>query len=687
MTRDTATNEADSEHDKYFSLFDISQNDFMYERELHQHKQYFEYQELLSDNVDSTKGRLKTSLEYWKNIGTNENILNVIENGYVIPFISTPPRTFNKNNKTAIENANFVSEAIESLLLKGCIIEVPIVPRVINPLSVANNTVGKKRLILDLRIVNQYVKENKIKFEDWRVATDLFIKNGYMFKFDISSAYHHVEISSSQQTFLGFSWKNSYYCFRVLPFGLSSAPYLFTKLMRPLVKYWRTCCINIVVYLDDGWGCSSNLDLCRENACFIKSSIEKSGFMLNNDKSIWEPVQKLEWLGLVWNANDYCLNIPDRRIDSVLNTLHVVINKFPFVVAREIAKVTGKVISLSPVVGNVCRLMTRHLHQVILSRYTWDSQFKVVNNHPCIVELCFWKNNIERLNNKKFVGYDMPAVFVYSDASAIERAAYSVQICRSIFYYSWNDDDSTKSSTWRELKAIELAFMSYCKSIQGKTVKWFTDSQNCKKIIESGSMKLELQVMARNIFELCIKNNIRLEVQWIPRSENEQADYLSKMIDFDDWGVSIDFFEFMDDMWGKHTVDRFADIHNSKLCRYNSRFWSPNTEHVDAFSQNWSGEKNWLVPPIYLVNKVVKHIIVCRATGTLVIPKWQSAPFWTMLFEDKYVYKPYVLDVLEFSETKRIFVQGNYNKNSLFGSDKFTGTVLAVRLDARYLNN
>ena len=43
-----------------------------------------------------------------------------------------------------------------------------------------------------------------------------------------------------------------YYVFCVLPFGLATACYFFTKLMRPLVKYWRGQGLRIIVYLDDG---------------------------------------------------------------------------------------------------------------------------------------------------------------------------------------------------------------------------------------------------------------------------------------------------------------------------------------------------------------------------------------------------------------------------------------------------
>ena len=84
-----------------------------------------------------------------------------------------------------------------------------------------------------------------------------------MFKFDLKSGYHHVSINESYTQFLGFSWiidgKRRFFVFLVLPFGISSACHLFTKLLRPLVKHWRAKGFSIVVYVDDGWGTESSL--------------------------------------------------------------------------------------------------------------------------------------------------------------------------------------------------------------------------------------------------------------------------------------------------------------------------------------------------------------------------------------------------------------------------------------------
>ena len=62
----------------------------------------------------------------------------------------------------------------------------------------------------------------------------------YRFKFDIKQGYHHIDIYKSHQKFLGFSWeiggKAFYFVFTVVSFGLTSARFTFTKVMRCLLK-------------------------------------------------------------------------------------------------------------------------------------------------------------------------------------------------------------------------------------------------------------------------------------------------------------------------------------------------------------------------------------------------------------------------------------------------------------------
>jgi hypothetical protein len=76
-------------------------------------------------------------------------------------------------------------------------------------------------------------------------------------------------------------------------------------------------------------------------------------------RSRFVPTQKSEWLGILWDSQLFSLSIKDRRISDLLCSITHIIDLFPVFTARELAQVTDKVISLSHVVGNLTRLMTR----------------------------------------------------------------------------------------------------------------------------------------------------------------------------------------------------------------------------------------------------------------------------------------------------------------------------------------
>ena len=274
---------------------------------------------------DSTcvKGKLRENVNFYKAIGASSFIISVIQDGYKLPFIYTPPSVQLHNNRSAIVHSSFVGEAVTELLNSGRIRELNAPPFVINPLSVSVQPCGKKRLILDLRYVNKCLKKFRFKCEDWKIALSYFEKGAHMFSFDLKSGYHHIEIAEEHQTYLGFSWNlqgsqsSRYFVFAVLPFGLSTAPYIFTKCVRPLQMYWRFQGVKIAVFLDDGFVIDNTYESCKVVSSKVKRDLGSAGFVLNDEKSVWEPRQVIVWLGLRWNSVEGCIHITDSRLRKI----------------------------------------------------------------------------------------------------------------------------------------------------------------------------------------------------------------------------------------------------------------------------------------------------------------------------------------------------------------------------------
>ena len=153
----------------------------------------------------------------------------------------------------------------------------------------------------------------------------------------------------------------------------------------------------------------------------------------------------------------------------------------------------------------------------------------------------------------------------YSDSSSSVYGGYVVEFGPSISHGHWSVEESTMSSTWRELRAVIAVMQAFAKKLKGHTVKWFTDNQNVVRIVQVGSRKPHLQDGAMCIFQTCMQFGIRLEMEWIPRSKNEVADYISRIVDLDDWQINSNIFSMIDSLWGPHTVDRFASVANTQL--------------------------------------------------------------------------------------------------------------------------
>ena len=187
--------------------------------------------------------------------------------------------------------------------------------------------------------------------------------------------------------------------------------------------------------------------------------------------------------------------------------------------------------------------------------------------------------------------------------------------------------------------------------------------------------------MALKVFSLSVQNNIRLEPKWIPHDLNERADYLSHIVDHDDWLLNPVVFADIDCLWGPHTVNHFASYFNNQTPRFNSRCWTPGSEAVDAFKVNWVGENNRLCPPIGLIPRVIRHAQACKASGTLVVPVWPAAPYWPLLCPfGTWKFACFVREVRELPWVATLFLPGRSGA-CLFNGKTPNAMVLAVRCD------
>ena len=109
------------------------------------------------------------------------------------------------------------------------------------------------------------------------------------------------------------------------------------------------------------------------------------------------------------------------------------------------------------------------------------------------------------------------------------------------------------------------------------------------------------------------------------KGQTFSADLLTKMTA---GSINPAVFRVIDAKWGPHTIDRFALHYNVQVPRFYSKFASPCCSGVDALSQDWRDENNWVCSPVSAILPSVRALSLCSGYGTLIVPQWPSAYFW-----------------------------------------------------------
>ena len=633
------------------------------------------------DDSTNVKGRLHLpeSIAFFKEIGASPFIIETLEHGHH-PTLTGPISAYEIENYGSFRKLiDFATNEVLSMISKGRVEITEKKPLLINPLHVVVQRT-KTRLILDCSVLNKYIKVPKIKYENHETGLQYFKKGCWMFSYDLRDGFYHLLIHPEFRDFLGFkivlNGKMTYCRFVSGFLGLADIPWIFTKIYRPLVAHWRSMGIPGVKFLDDGGFFNKDKNTATINSLHVQKDLIRTGSIYSSKKCVWEPTQKMTWLGFVWNSIDGSIAAAPHRIEKILDTCDSLLPKDSCPV-RDLAGFVGMIISLFPVVGNCSRVTTKRSQIGVANAESWDNS--IVLTADIKKEISFWKENVDRLNYRVVVETGPPSVFNIIEGDASSTGLGSILNRENLAARIFSEKERETHSTYRELANIHHSLLSFLPMIKNLHVKFLVDSQSAARIVESGSMKEDLQWFATEIFHICYENNVSLKIDWIPRKQNTLADWASReadLIDVEDWQLTDSFFKILNNSYGPFTLDAFSNSYNNKCPRFYSLFHCPGSLGVDALTFDWHGENVLLVPPINAIGQALFHLRSCKARGVLVAPKWPSSYFWPLLLND---FSRFALEVRVF-KGKNVLRHG-FNKNSILGSPEFEGEVISVAMD------
>ena len=207
------------------------------------------------------------------------------------------------------------------LLHKGAIKQAPQTPGFYSRLFVAQKDSGSWRPIIDLSTLNTFIVSQRFHMETPQSVLRSIRQGDWMISMDLQDAYLQVPIHPESRRYLHFTMGEVPYQFRVLCFGLTTAPQVFTRLMAPISAILHRYGIRILRYLDDWLILAESRTTCIQARDRLLHLCEELGLQGNHRKSSLVPSQDMTYLGMQILSVRFIAKPTETRVVNLLNMI------------------------------------------------------------------------------------------------------------------------------------------------------------------------------------------------------------------------------------------------------------------------------------------------------------------------------------------------------------------------------
>ena len=573
----------------------------------------------------------------------------MVKNGFELEFETSPCKQCSRNEiKFNDVEQKIVSELLKNFLQKQIIEEVQHERgEVISHIFLRAKPDGSHRLILNLSNLNEHIEYKHFKMDTFKSVLNLVHKNCYFAKIDIKDAYYHLKARRIDRKFLRFTWQGKLYSFRAMPNGLSSAPRLWTKLLKPFLSSLRKKGHTNSGYIDDILLQSDSFHECVKNIDETVTLMDELGLTPHPEKSIIVPTQIIEFVGYVLNSVNMIVTLPQEKVIKIIKQCKEILQK-ELITIRELAKLIGKLVATEPAVP-YAGLFYKPLEiqkdvELKHSRGDFDNYMKL--SDKSIDCLQWWIDNLAQ--SSRPIITPKPDRVIESDSSMTGYGAYDVTNEIEISGL-WTEAEKNKHINYLELKAAFLAIQYICSEVQNEHVQLLLDNAvSIKYITKQGGRKEDLNDLTKEMWLWCVHRNIWLSAFHISGASNVRADALSrqKLNPDMEWMLDYRIFIKVMSVYGMCEIDMFASSKNARLPRFVAFLPDKNAFAVDAFSICWNSYYVYLFPPFSCIGSVLQKMEQDDAEGVLIAPLFSTQPWFTKLLQ-MVVTQPYLLPKAE----------------------------------------
>ena len=590
----------------------------------------------------SVVGSLAARLDEWDRADLSPWVRRLVASGFRLlwgeerPTLTSVPPPFSMPANLEVRQA--LDGEVRTLLQKGAVERVRNTssPGFYSRLFTVPKASGGLRPVLDLSPLNVYLRKVRFRMETVQNVRAAIRSRDWGASIDLKDAYFHVEIHPADRKWLRFVWDGEVFQFRVLPFGLSLSPWVFTRVVRELASLARAQGIRLRVYLDDWLILAASSRQCSQDTQEVLRLARMLGFVVNLEKSELRPSQTFVYLGMEIDTVAARVAPKLARLTKFKELL-LSLSAASQASARQLASLLGMMESFHGLLP-LARTHKRPLQRALLSRWT-----PAVQEWNLLIRLGPWfRRAVRKWSDEAWLSQDMPLVLppvsteIFTDASLQGWGAHLGSRC---VQGVWSRDQATLHINILEALAVELALHALESDLQGPLVSVVSDNTSVVAYLnrEGGTHSPSLSEIAERAHLFCHQRGAFLRARHLAGVANVLADQLSRASSSlpTEWTLVPRILQPIWDRWYKPRVDLFATKFSRRLPRYVSPVPDPGAWAVDAFSFPWTGLSLYMFPPFAVLPQVLRKIELDEAEAILIAPLWPARPWFPDLLRLK----------------------------------------------------
>ncbi|XP_057701544.1 uncharacterized protein LOC130921537 [Corythoichthys intestinalis] len=587
-------------------------------------------------------------LRYWAARVSDPWVISTLTHGYVLQFRRRPPVSRRVRVTTVSDPARALalSRELSSLLAMGAI--EPVDPRACprgfySTYFLVPKKTGGFRPVLDLRGLNRYLKV--LPFRMLTVADVLRVvaRGEWFTSVDLKDAYFHVPVAPRHRRFLRFAYRGRHWQFRVLPFGLSLSPRVFTRVVRAGLAPLQSVGMKILPYLDDWLLCAPSRAQAYGDTAVLLAHVDRLGIRVNLGKSCLVPSQQATFLGVSLDSVAMLARPSSRRVEAALRLLsHFPVGQVrPYLTFLRLLGVLTSLTAVVPLGLLFLRPLQRWLNGFRLDARRHRRRLLRVSSR-CAVALAPWRNGAFLLEGVPLGVAPVRREVVTTDAS---RLGWGAVWQRRAARGSWSLRDHAVHINVLELRAVHLALRHFYPFLRGRHVLVRSDNAAAVYHInhQGGTRSAHLLEASRRLLVWAAPRLASLRAAYLPGQLNRLADSLSRRrLQPGEWRLHPEVVRAIWGVFGQAEVDLFASRESAHCPLWFSLGERSSPLGQDALAHPWPRVLLYAFPPLPLIWLTLRRVSLEGHSLLLVAPFW-PARLWFPLLRSLCVGEPWCL--------------------------------------------